>query len=153
MKSQDIKFHENKKQFESLALMFIRLLNKIKGISIRDLEEEIRILFYQVNIKKDQISLSLLKELEILTFQLFMKIHYFSEQALYDHPHFLKSLIQITIEACKARKNMNHAFFEFYAELEMNYHNFEEELTSIVPEHVIKREKRKIKQHGEELIS
>ncbi len=153
LKSQDIKFYENKKQFESLALRFIRLLNKIKGISIRPLEEEIQILFCKVTIKKDQISLSLLKELEVLTFQLFMKIHYFSELALYNHPQFLKSLIQIAIEVCKTRKNMNYALSEFFAELGVNYHNLEEELTSIVPENGIKREKRKNKQLSEELIS
>jgi len=152
-KIQDVEFYENKKQFESLALRFIRLLNKIKGMSSRALEEEIQILFNQVTIKKDQISLSLLEQLEDLTFQLFIKIHYFSEQALYDHPHFLKSLIQIAIEVCKTRKNMNHAFSEFYAELGENYHNLEEELTSIVPENGIKNEKRKIKQLSEELIS
>lgn len=153
LKTQEIKFHDNKRQFESLALRFIRLLNKIKGISIRAVEEEIQILFYQVTTKKDQKSLSLLKELEDLTYQLFMKIHYCSEQPLYDHPHFLKSLIQIAIEACKTRKNMNHAYSEFYAELGVNYHNLEEKLTSIIPENMIKKEKRKIKQLNEDLIS
>lgn len=152
-KLQDIKFYENKKQFESLALRFIKLLNKINGISTRDLEEEIQILFYQVTIKRNHLSISLLKELEDLTFQVFMKIHYFSEQDLYDHPSFLKTLIQIAIEACKTRKNMNFAFSEFYAELGENYHNLEKELISIVPEKVIKKEKRKIKLLSEELIS
>jgi len=152
-KLQDIKFYENKKQFESLALRFIKLLNKINGISTRDLEEEIKIIFYQVTIKRNHLSISLLKELEDLTFQVFMKIHYFSEQDLYDHPSFLKTLIQIAIEACKTRKNMNFAFSEFYAELGENYHNLEKELISIVPEKVIKKEKRKMKLPSEELIS
>jgi len=110
-KLQDIKFYKNKKQFESLALRFIKLLNKINRISRRALEEEIQILLYQITIKQNQISKSLMKELTDLTFQIFMKIHYFSEQDLYDHPLFLKSLIQLAIEACKACKNMNHTFF------------------------------------------
>lgn len=152
-KLQDVKFYENKKQFESLALRFIKLLSKIDGISRRDIEEEIQILFYQVAIKRNQISRNLLKELEELTVQLFMKIHYFSEQDLYDHPLFLKTLIQIAIEACKTRKNMNHIFSGFYTELEENYHNLKKELTSIVPEKGINKEKRKMKQLTEELIS
>ena len=32
-KLQDVKFYENKKQFESLALRFIKLLNKINRIT------------------------------------------------------------------------------------------------------------------------
>jgi hypothetical protein len=152
-KLKDVKFYENKKQFESLALRFIKLLNKIVGTSRRDLEEEIQILFYHVAIKRNQISRYLLKELEELTFQLFMKIHYFSEQDLYDHPLFLKTLLQIAIEACKTRKNLNHAFSEFYAELGENYRNLEEEFISIVPEKRINKVKRKIKQLSEELIS
>lgn len=152
-KLQDTKFYENKKQFESLALRFIKLLNKINRISRKDLEEEIQILLYQVTIKRNQISKSLLKELEDLTLQLFMKIHYFSEQDLYDHPLFLRSLIQLAIEACKTSKIMNHASSGFYAELGENYHNLEKELTSIVPEKGIKKEKRKMKQLSEELIS
>ena len=152
-KLQDIKFYENKKQFESLALRFIKHLNKINGISRRELEEEIQNLLYQVTIKRNLISKSLLKELKDLTFQLFMKIHYFSEQDLYDHPLFLKSLIQLAIEACKTRKNMNHALSEFYAELGENYHNLEKELTSTIPEKGIKKEKMKMKQLSEELIS
>ena len=152
-KLQDIKFYENKKQFESLALRFIKLLNKINRISTRDLEEEIQFLFYQLTFKRNHLSKSLLKELEDLTFQVFMKIHYFSEQDLYNHPKFLKTLIQIAIEACKTRKNMNFAFSEFYAELGENYHNLEKELISIVPEKVIKKEKRKMKLLSEELIS
>ncbi len=152
-KLQDTKFYENKKQFESLALRFIKLLNKINGISRRDLEEEIQILLYQVSIKQNQISKSLLKELEDLTLQLFMKIHFFSEQDLYDHPLFLKSLIQLAIEACKTRKIMNHASSGFYAELGENYHNLEKDLTSIVPEIGSKNDKRKMKKHSEVLIS
>lgn len=152
-KLQDIKFYENKKQFKSLTLRFIKHLNKINGISRRDLEEEIQILLYQVTIKRNQISKSLLQELEDLTLQLFMKIHFFSEQDLYDHPLFLKSLIQLAIEACKTRKIMNHASSGFYAELGENYHNLEKELTFLVPEKGIKKEKRKMKQLSEELIS
>ena len=152
-KLKDVKFYENKKQFESLALKFIKLLNKINGISRRDLEEEIQFLFYQVSSKRNLSSKFLLKELEDLTFQIFMKIHYFSEQDLFDHPSFLKTLIQIAIQACKTRKNMNHAFSEFYAELGENYRNLEKEFISIVPEKVIKHEKRKMKQLSEELIS
>lgn len=152
-KLKDVKFYENKKQFESLALKFIKLLNKINGISRRDIEEEIQFLFYQINIKRNHSSKFLLKELEDLTFQIFMKIHYFSEQVLFDHPSFLKTLIQIAIQACKTRKNMNHAFSEFYAELGENYHNLEKEFISIVPEKVIKNEKRKMKQLSKELIS
>jgi len=152
-KLKDVTFYENKKQFESLALRFIKLLNKINGISKRDIEAEIQILFYHVTIKRNHSSKFLLKELEDLTFQVFMKIHYFSEQDLYDHPSFLKTLIQIAIQVCKTRKNMNHAFSEFYAELGENYHNLEKEFISIVPEKVIKNEKRKIKRLSEELIS
>ena len=152
-KVKDATFYENKKQFETLALRFIKLLNKINRISRRDLEEEIQFLFYQVSIKRNYSSKFLLKELEDLTFQIFMKIHYFSEQDLYDHPSFLKILIQIAIQACKTRKNMNHAFSEFYAELGENYHNLEKEFVSIVPEQVIKNEKRKMKRLSEELIS
>ena len=151
-KLQDIKFYENKKQFESLALRFIKLLNKINGISRRDIEEEIQILLYQITIKQNQISKSLLKELKDLTFQIFMKIHYFSEQDLYDHPLFLKFLIQLAIEACKTRKSMNHAFSEFYAELGENYHNLEKDLTSIVLEKRIKKVKREMKHLSEEMI-
>ena len=83
-KLQDVKFYENKKQFESLALRFIKLLNKINRISTRNLEEEIQILLYQVVNKRNHLSKS--KELEDLTFQVFMKIHYFSEQDIYVHP-------------------------------------------------------------------
>jgi len=145
-KLQDTKFYENKKQFELLALRFIKLLNKINGISRRELEEEIQILLYQVTIKRNQVSKSLLKELEDLTLQIFMKIHYFSEQDLYGHPLFLKSLIQLAIEACKTHKIMNHTSSVFYAELGENYHNLEKEFTSIVLENRIKNVKSEIKQ-------
>lgn len=151
VKLQDKKFHENKKQFEFLALRFIRLLNKINGISRRTLVEEIQNLFDQV--KQNKISNSFLKELGDLTSQLFMKIHYFSEQDISDHPIFLKSLIQIAIEACKIRKSMNHAFSEFYYELGENYLNLEKEFISIFPEKRITKENRKMKQLSEELVS
>ena len=108
-KLKDVKFYENKKQFESLALKFIKLLNKINGISRRDIEEEIQFLFYQINIKRNHSSKFLLKELEDLTFQIFMKIHYFSEQDLFDHPSFLKTLIQIAIKSDQERKKENEA--------------------------------------------
>ncbi len=153
LKLRDDKFHEHKKQFESLALCFIRLLNKIKGNCNRTLEEEIQLLFYQVRVRKNPISLSVLKELKDLTYQLSTKIHYFSEQTIYNHPYFLKLLIQVAKEICKTRKNMNQAFSDFYDELSVNYQNLEEEITSLVPEIVSKQEKRKIKQLSEELIS
>ncbi len=152
-KLKDEKFYENKKQFESLALKFIKLLNKIDGISKRSIEEEIQTLFSQTAIKHNHLTTSLLKEVEDLTFQVFKKIHYFSEQDLFDHLSFLKTLIQVAIEACKTRKNMNHAFYEFYAELGENYYNLEKELTSIAPEKGIKKKNRKMKQLTEELIS
>jgi len=153
LKLHDNKFHENKKQFESLALCFIRLLNKIKGNSIRTVEEEIQLLFYQVRVKKNLKSLSVLKELKDLTYQLSTKIHYYSEQTLYDRPYFLKLLIQVAKEICKTRKTMNHAFSDFYDELGINYQNLEKEITSIVTENVIKAEKRKTKQIHEDLMS
>jgi len=150
VKLQEKTFHENKRQFESLALRLIRLINKINGISRRTLVEEIQNLFDQV--RQNMNSNSLLKELSDLTSQLFMKIHYFSEQDISDHPIFLKSLIQIAIEACKIRKSMNYAFSEFYDELGENYYNLEKEFTSIVPKKSVTKEDRKMKQLSEELV-
>lgn len=153
LKLQDIKFHENKKEFETLALRYIKLLNHIKGKIGRDIEKEIQFLLYQLTKKFDSESTSLLKELENLTHQLFIKIHYFSEQNLYDHPIFLKLLTQIAIETCKTSKSMNHAFSEFFAELGENYYNLEKEITSLITEKRNDEVKKKMKQHSEELIS
>jgi hypothetical protein len=150
---RDNKFHETKKEFETLSLRFIKLLNKIKGISNRDLDKEIQILLYQVTTKHDSESLSLLKELKDLSFQLFKKIHYFSELDLYDHPQFLKILIQFAIETCKTCKNMNHTFSEFFAELIENYYNLEKEITSLVMEKRNMKVEKKMKQLSGELIS
>lgn len=152
-KLQDIKFHETKNKFETVALQFIKLLNKIKRDNGRDLDKEIQVLLYRASTEQESTSLSLLKQLKDLVFQLFMKIHYFSEQNLYDHPYFLNLLIKVARETCNSYKNMDHAFSEFYAELGQNYNNLEKDIESLVAEKDVIKVKKRKKQLNIGLIS
>ena len=138
-------FFTAKQKFESLALKFITLLRRIKE-KTGTLEEGIQSLYFQT--EKSQ-----LKQLEEITGQIFIQIHYFSEENLHDHPLFLKLLIKIVQEGCIAKKYIDIQFSKFYEELGANYLNLEKELDILIPIKIEEGKIKKEKQHNEVFTS
>ncbi len=139
------KFLNRKQKFEPLALKFIILLRSIKETA-RTLEEGIQSLF--IHTEKSR-----LKKLEEITDQIFIQIHYFSEENLHNHPLFLKILVKLTQEACLVKKCINAQFSKFFEELGKNYCNLEKELEILIPNRIPEGKVMKEKQHDEVLIS
>ena len=139
------KFHTNKKKFESLVLNFIILLRNIKETA-ETLEEGIRSLYF--NSEKSH-----LKRLVLITEQIFIEIHYFSEEDLHSHPLFLKILVKLVQEACLVKKCTNAQFSEFYEELGLNYLDLEKELDILIPSRTSEGKIIEEKQHDGVKIS
>jgi len=119
------KFLNLKQKFESLTLKFIILLRGIKETA-RTLEEGIQSLLFHSEKSR-------LKMLEEITDQIFVQIHYFSEENLHDHPVFLRLLVKLTQEACLVKKCIITQSSKFFEELGKNYFNLEKELNILIP--------------------
>jgi len=118
-----VKFQGKKEKFESLALKFIKLLNKLKDYG--DGEDG-----YQYLLKfRNGSNSSFLKDLLNLTNQLFTFIHYFSEDNELLRIPFLKVVVRIAQEACKTHMYLKKQQFEFFKELNENYKSLENEIT------------------------
>lgn len=139
------KFLNLKQKFESLALRFIILLRSIKETA-RTLEEGIQSLFFHPEKSR-------LKMLEEITDQIFVQIHYFSEENLHDHPVFLRLLVKLTQEACLVKKCIITQSSKFFEELVKNYFNLEKELNILIPYKKPEEKIMKEKQHNEVLTS
>ena len=139
------KFLNLKQKFESLALKFINFLRSIKETA-RTLEEGIQSLFFHPEKSR-------LKMLEEITDQIFVQIHYFSEENLHDHPVFLRLLVKLTQEACLVKKCIITQSSKFFEELGKNYFNLEKELNILIPYKKPEEKIMKEKQHNEVLTS
>ncbi len=137
-------FFTQKQKIESLTLEFITMLRKMKKTA-QTLEQGIRSLFYNNN--KSQFN-----QLSEITDQLFILIHYFSEESLHSHPKFLKFIILLAQDICMVKKCLYAQFSEFFEELEINYSNLEKELNILV-ERTLVEEKKFEKQLEEKLTS
>lgn len=134
-----------KQKFESLALRFIILLRSIKETA-RTLEEGIQSLLFHSEKSR-------LKMLEEITDQIFVQIHYFSEENLHDHPVFLRLLVKLTQEACLVKKCIITQSSKFFEELVKNYFNLEKELNILIPYKKPEEKVMKEKQYNEVLTS
>ncbi len=145
IKQTNTKFFNLKQKFESLALRFIILLRSIKETA-RTLEEGIQSLLFHSEKSR-------LKMLEEITDQIFVQIHYFSEENLHDHPVFLRLLVKLTQEACLVKKCIITQSSKFFEELGKNYFNLEKELNILIPYKKPEEKIMKEKQHYEVLTS
>ncbi len=132
-----VKFQAKKYKFESLALSYIKLLNKLKdnGITAKRFQY---LLYFRNNVNS-----SLLKDLVNLTNQLFILIHYFSEENMLLRPAFFKVIMKIAQEACKTRMYLNRQQFEFYEELCGDYKSIENEIEMLNPNPIQQKNNRK----------
>ena len=125
-----VKLQGKKEKFESLALKFIKLLNKLKDYG--DVEDG-----YQYLLKfRNKSNSSFLKDLMNLTNQLFTFIHYFSEDNMFLRIPFLKVVMKIAQEACKTQMYLKEQQYEFYKELSENYKSLENEIAISNPDGV-----------------
>ncbi len=125
-----VKFKGKKEKFESLALKFIKLLNKLKDYG--DVKDG-----YQYLLKfRNKSNSSFLKDLMNLTNQLFTFIHYFSEDNKFLRIPFLKVVVRIAQEACKTQMYLKEQQFEFFKELSENYKSLENEITISNPDSI-----------------
>jgi len=118
-----IKFQEKKEKFESLALKYIKLLNKVKDYG--NVENR----FQNLLKFRNKSNSSLLNDLVNLTNQLFAFIHYFSEDNTHLRPSFFKVILKIAQEICKTRMHLNRLQMAFYKELCESYISLENEIT------------------------
>jgi len=129
-RSEIVKFQGKKEKFESLALKYIKLLNKLKDYG--DGEDG-----YQYLLKfSNKSNSSFLKDLMNLNNQLFTFIHYFSEDNNFLRIPFLKVVVKIAQEACKTQMYLKKQQFEFFKELGENYKSIENEITISNPDSV-----------------
>ena len=145
IKNINTNFLTAKHKFESLALKYITLLRRIKE-DAGTLEEGIQSLYFKAEKSR-------LKQLKEITGQIFIQIHYFSEESLHEHPLFLKLLIKFVQEGCMAKKYIDKQFSKFYEELNMNYFNLEKELDILIPNKIEEGKIRKKKQYNEAFTS
>lgn len=138
-------FLSQKQKIEALTSEFIALLKKIKETA-QTLEQGIRNLFFLDDPTR-------LKKLSEMSNQLFMLIHYFSEESLHDHPSFLKFIVILAQEICLVKKCLNAQFSEFFKALGKNYNNLEEELTLLIPNKISFQKVMKEKKLEERLTS
>ena len=139
------KFFSQKQEIETLTHEFITMLKKLKS-STQTLEEGIRSLFFNSNKKH-------LNKLSGITEKLSILIHYFSEENIHDHPKFLKFVVVLGKNICLAKKCLYIQFSKFYSELEINYHELEGELDSLLEKTPGVKIKKPIKQLEERLTS
>jgi len=134
-------FYTRKQEFESLAQDFIKELRE-RSIDGQILEEGIGALYLM-----DDKSRKLL----LLSEKVFIQIHQFSEEDVYDHPKFLKFMVKLVRYASMVKKCLNMQFTKFYEELELNYANLEKELEGLFGEVSYVKNKNSIKKCEERL--
>jgi len=125
-----VKLQGKKEEFESLALKFLKLLNKLKDYG--DVEDG----YLHLLKFRNKSNSSFLKDLMNLTNQLFTFIHYFSEDNQFLRMSFLKVVMKIAQEACKTQMYLKKQQFEFFKELSENYKSLENEITISNPDSV-----------------
>jgi len=134
-----VKLQGKKEKFESLALKFIKLLNKLKDYG--DVEDGY---LYLLKFRNKSNS-SFLKDLMNLTNQIFTFIHYFSEDNKFLRIPFLKVVMKVAQEASKTQMYLKEQQYEFYKELSENYKSLENEITLTNPDSLQQKpNKRKI---------
>ncbi len=116
------KFQINKSKFESLALRFIKLSRNLT--LYEDQHHNLS------NFRKKKYS-SILKDIARLTNQIFILLHFFSEENMLLRPLFFKVLMRIAQEACKIEMYRIKGHFEFYKELCKNYRSIEKEVSRL----------------------
>jgi len=138
------KFFSQKQKIESITYEYITMLKKLKK-NTQTFEQGIRSLFFGNN--KIQ-----LKNLSEITEQLFMLLHYFSEESLHSHPNLLKFNVMLAKNICFVKKCLYAKSSEFFEELEINYNNLERELEDLIGTTPVEKEQSK-KQLEERLTS
>jgi len=134
-----VKLQGKKEKFESLALKFIKLLNKLKDYG--DVEDGY---LYLLKFRNESNS-SFLKDLMNLTNQIFTFIHYFSEDNKFLRIPFLKVVMKVAQEASKTQMYLKEQQYEFFKELSENYKSLENEIAISNPDSVqLKPNKRKM---------
>lgn len=137
-------FLSQKQKTEALTRIFIEMLKKINETA-QTLEQGIQNLFFLNNSTR-------LKKLSKISEQLFILIHYFSEESLHRHPKFLKFIAILAQEICLVKKCLNAQFCEFFEELGTNYNNLEKELTRLIPNQISSQKVMKEKKLEDRLI-
>ncbi len=138
-------FLSQKQKFEALTHEFIELLKKINDTN-QTLEQGIRNLFF-LDYTTRLIKLSKISE------QLFILIHYFSEESLHRHPKFLRFIMILAQDICLVKKCLYAQSSEFFEELGTNYNNLEKELTLLIPNQISFHKVMKEKKLEERLTS
>jgi len=138
-------FLSQKQKFEALTHEFIELLKKINDTN-QTLEQGIRNLFF-LDYTTRLIKLSKISE------QLFILIHYFSEESLHRHPKFLRFIMILAQDICLVKKGLYTQSSEFFEELGTNYNNLEKELTLLIPNQISFHKVMKEKKLEERLTS
>jgi hypothetical protein len=145
-----IKTHDNtdffghRQKIESLAEDFITLFKNIKKSNLI-IEEAIHSLFFNNN-------KAMLRKLLTITDKIFILIHYFSEQSIFNRPKFLKFIIILAQKTSLVRKSLNIQFSRFYEELEKDYIVLEKEMGFLLEKEPKKPISSKL-QHNERLKS
>jgi hypothetical protein len=138
------KFYSRKQEIESITREFIILLKNLKKNG-QTLEQGIQSLYFENN--KLQIS-----KLLVITEELSMLIHYFSEESIHNHPKFLKFIVILAQNICLVKKCVFSQFREFFEELEIYYNNLEGELEFLL-EVTPNVKNRKLKKQLEERLT
>jgi len=136
-------FCTQKQELYSIASKFLQLLKEIKK-NVQSLEVGIQNLVMGLNN-------ALLKQLITITQSLFILIHKFSEENISDYPKLLHFIVKLAREACIVKMSLNLSLGEYYAELELNYEDLENELDDLIPEKY-SREKFKRKEAIKERV-
>ena len=127
----DKKYKEIEVNFKHLASKFIKLLSIFSG-NRNSYEAELQRVVN--NLVVDKKNKELISDLKTLTEKLFTSIHILSEQEIHLHPILLKFIINLTQEACKVNKILNHWASRYYEELRVNYVQLHNELIELIPE-------------------
>jgi len=138
-------FLSQKQKIEALTHEFIEMLKKINDTD-QTLEQGIRNLFFLDKTTR-------LKKLSKISEQLFILIHYFSEESLHRHPKFLRFITILAQDICLVKKCLYAQSSEFFEELGTNYNNLEEELTFLIPNQISFQKVMKEKKLEERLTS
>jgi len=129
------KFFSQKQKIESFTYEYITKLKKLKK-NTQTLEQGIQSLFFGNKIRQ-------LKNLFEITEKLFILLHYFSEESLYNHPKLLKFNVTLAKNICLVKKCLYAKSSEFFEELEINYSNLEEELEDLIGTTPVEKEQSK----------
>lgn len=116
------KFQINKSKFESQALRFIKLSRNLTFC-----EDQ----YHNLSKFRKMHNSSVLRDITRLTNQIFILLHFFSEENMLLRPSFFKVLMRIAQEACKIKMYRIKGHFDFYEELCKNYRSIEKEVSRL----------------------